>query len=1235
MVYPCVLLVLGVIGSTGCEEVALPIPGPFGQPGQFLPPGQRAADGGFAAPDAGWPPVNPGPSQCTPPLQLEPSTVITTPVALTSFRASGGTGHYVFDLLKFESGGRINESTGAYLSGETPMTEDIVRLRDTNCIGTSSVTISIVDNMNVQPEEANIPPFTSFQIQVSGGSGTYSFVMHRSPSGGAVSPTGEYTSGSRSGEDIIRITDDGSGEFYNLHANVDVNAEVTANPSEVHVPVGNEYKMTITGGSGHYRLVSDNPDIDLEKLTVFSDIPGTVAFQIEDTFTGQVGDAFISFVLPQSVTTTRGGDLSQSGHFHAPGDINNDQMLDAILGLPEGDSTGHNAGAVFVYLGNGTSLDDEPAQIIGGRGRDDGFGAVVRTGDLTQDGIDDLVVAAPRADVNAIDSGGIFIYRGTQDQLYEPVRLQAIGGRAEGDGFGTGLTLCDFNGDGRLDIAVSAPFAEDRGIQNIRTDQGAIYIFLNHEEFGFLSNADQIFYGSLRRNGGVWTGEANLRLGTSIASGDFNNDGRCELAISSRFFNNNGGLVYMHVGNENGVSTRPRFAYQGEANTQTGRKVIFGDITDDDRDELIVSQHAQAGGTVHVFRGQSMVPEDEIETIESINTSDWKHRDIVVGNSAGWDITTADTNNDNIQDLVFSRIAGELTGGTVNAGTISIFTGRSGPLPSLFPWKEYAGLGAGDQFGLSVAVIGDIDGDRLADFVSLASTADLYGPQVGVPYYVPGNPGLSYESLKIPAAASGIKVGAGLAVIDDLNNDRDSDLVVGAPLVDLRNKGLDSGAAFIYLGGIQGFDRTASLTIDNFPELSTGDQFGTRVVNIGDFDGDGIGDFAITAPFDDAPGQFGSHLEAAGCRAQGRTNSGAVFIFRGSSAGMPSTQPAFVYWGAQANAELNMVAGNFDFNSDGKMDIGLGMPNFNRGNRGDAGLFVILHGREADAQNKTIVLCGSDFQFRGFRANDRLGNNVTSMKDVDNDGCGDVAVSSPGEGPLSGGQDTNEGYIRVFFGGAVGCTQPEPVMVAFGSEETNARAGFVMAGGLDVDGDTIPDLAVSSIDNTVAAETVGTVWLISGDHILSTPTIPNRDDLAPTSVRPFAPVGSTTVFRTNGQTASGLFGQSLELIPGASGPDTAGIAIGAPRYHFSGIPLTGAVLVFRFNRSGNTSTPRGISPTPFVAMSGETSRSGGLMGTAIGTGEIAGKTVVVVGGELSSGNSIDQGAVYIMVPDSL
>jgi hypothetical protein len=1087
----------------------------------------------------------------------------------------------------------------------------------------------------VQPAHADIPPFTSFQVQVSGGSGSYRFEMERSPSGGSIMPNGEYLSGSRDGEDIIRVTDTSSNEIYDLHVVVDVNAEISANPSEVHVPVGNAYEIKISGGSGHYRLVADNPTVDLVGLLAFSSLPQTVAFQIEDTFTGQVGDTFIHFILPQTVTTTRGGDLSMAGHFHAPGDINSDGHSDAIFGLPEGDSSGHNAGSVYVYLGNGSGLATEPAQILSGQGRGEGFGAVIRTGDLTQDGIDDLVVAAPRADVNAIDSGGIFIYRGTRDQLYEPTRLQAIGGRGQGDAFGTGLCLCDFNGDGRLDIAVSAPFAEDRGIQNIRTNQGAVYVFLNHEDVGFLSNADQIFYGSLRRMGGIWTGETNLRLGTTIAAGDFNNDGHCELAIASRFFDTSGGLIYMHVGSENGVSNRPRYAYQGAANTQAGHRLAFGDITGDDRDELIVSQVAQAGGTIHVFRGQEMIAEDEVETITNIDTSDWKHRDTTVGNLSGFDIVTADTNNDGIEDLIFSRLAGEVAGGPGNAGTIAVFAGRSGPLPDRDPYKEYTGLAEGDQFGLSVAVLGDIDGDRLADFVTLAATANLYGPQVGVPYFVPGNSTLSYAPLKMPADASGVGVGASLAVVGDLNNDRDSDLVVGAPFVDNRSKGLDSGAAFIYLGGIQGFDRDSAITIDNFPELSAGDHFGSRVVNIGDFDGDGASDFAITAPMDDAPGQFASHLDPAGCNASARTNAGAVYIFRGSQTALPNVQPAFVYWGPQANIELNVVTGNFDFNNDGKADIGLGMPNFNRGNRTDAGLFIILHGREANAEGKTRVLCGNNFRFRGFRANDRLGASVASVRDIDNDGCGDVAVSAPGEGPLAAGPDNNEGEIRGVFGGAPACTQAEPVLVAFGSEEVAARAGFMMVGGLDVDGDSIPDLAVSSVDTTIAGETVGTVWLISGDHILSTPTIPNRDNLAPTSVRPFAPVGSTTVFRVNGDTASGRFGETLELIPEASGPDTAGIAVGAPRYTFSGIPLSGAVLLYRFNRSGNAATPAGINPKPFSAMSGETTRSGGRMGTAISAGWIAGKNVIVVGGELSSGNAIDQGAVYIMSPEGL
>ncbi|MEE2904423.1 MAG: FG-GAP-like repeat-containing protein [Myxococcota bacterium] len=1219
---------------SGCENIALPIPGPT-QSGGRITPGDRVSDAGFLPPDAGWPERNPGKTACRPPLEISPKNLTTTPVALTSFSVTGGTGNYVFDLLKSESGGRINETTGAYLSGQLQSTNDIVRVRDENCIGTSSAAIEIVSNMNVLPTRADVPPYTEFQIQVDGGSGEFKYEMYRSPSGGTVSLEGFYSAGDRDGEDIIRVTDTSSNELYDLFVRVDISSEITANPTEVHVPVGNTYRLRITGGSGSYRLISDNPNVELLDLDVYSNLPGTVAFQIEDEFTGQFGDAFVTFVLPQTVTTTRGGDLTNRADFDAPGDIDGDGHTDLVFGLPEADHTGNNAGAVYIYRGQADGLSTQPELILGGTSRGDEFGSKIATGDLTGDGIDDLIVSAPKADINAVNSGGIYIFRGKVGGLYEEERFQVIGGRGDEDNFGAALELCDFNGDGRLDIAVTAPFAEDRALQNVRTDQGALYIFLNYPDFGFLSNADQIFYGSLRRNNGDWTGETNLQLGQAIAAGDFNNDGFCEVAVSSTNFMNGTGLVYVHTGSDSGVSIYPKYAYQGsDANAQLGQTILFGDITNDERDELILAEPGRAGGSIYVFRGQDTIATDDVMELGDVNEAEWSFSDPTANNLTGFSLAVGDINRDDINDLIFGRPLGEKAGQTDDTGAVTIFTGRAGPMPSRMPYRTYGGMSPQDFFGLSVSVIEDLDGDRINDLVVFASRSELYGPFVGAPLFVSSDQTQNFEALEIPSDASGVRVGASLAVVGDINDDRDDDLVVGAPGADLRGRGLNTGAALIYLGGQTGFDLFATATIDSFPELSSQDEFGSTVAKLGDFDGDGIDDYAISAPGDDMPGQFAIHLNANGCRAQSRTNSGAIFIFRGTNQGTVETNPAFVYWGPQANLGLKNVAENIDFNGDGKADLVMGMPSFNRGNRGNAGLLTVIYGQPI-SPDRTKVLCRSDFQFRGLRANDRLGTAVSSAGDIDNDGCTDIAVSSPGEGLFANGQDTNEGYLRVFFGGSPNCAQSSPVVVTFGSSEPNAQVGFALTGGSDMDGDTIPDLAISSITTIVAAETVGSVWMLPGDHILGSPVTPVRDDVAPPTVHPFAPANANANYRLNGETAAGNFGATLRMIPDASGPGIAGLAIGAPRYRYSDRPLTGAVMLHRFNQAGNTLNPRGINAQPFVAVTGETNRSGGQMGSAISTGRIAGKRVVVVGAEQGSGNGVDQGAVYVISPDSL
>ena len=172
-------------------------------------------------------------------------------------------------------------------------------------------------------------------------------------------------------------------------------------------------------------------------------------------------------------------------------------------------------------------------------------------------------------------------------------------------------------------------------------------------------------------------------------------------------------------------------------------------------------------------------------------------------------------------------------------------------------------LANSDQFGMSVANIGDLDGDGVNDLAVGAPLDNEGGSDRGAVHIIFMNTDGSVDStVEIndsttngPTLANADNFGDSVANIGDLDGDGVNDLAVGAYADDEGCS--ECGAVHIIFMNTDGsVDSTVEIndSTTNGPTLTNSDRFGTSVANIGDLDGDGVNDLAVGANLDDDGG---------------------------------------------------------------------------------------------------------------------------------------------------------------------------------------------------------------------------------------------------------------------------------------------------------------------------------------------------------------------------------------------
>ena len=388
-------------------------------------------------------------------------------------------------------------------------------------------------------------------------------------------------------------------------------------------------------------------------------------------------------------------------------------------------------------------------------------------------------------------------------------------------------------------------------------------------------------------------------------------------------------------------------------------------------------------------------------------------------------------------------------------------------------------------FGRAIAVLGDLNGDGVADLAVGApyqdgdfnSSIGGFGPpqNVGKVWVLSGANLSVIHQLNDPQfqlmqnLKFGGQFGTSLAAAGDVNGDGIQDVLVGAPNYTPHPKGpFTIGRVFV----MDGASDTVLFTLDE-PTAQENARAGTSVASLGDVNDDGKPDFLVGVPGKDVGDEFSTvgvayiysgangsllrTLNEPGADVDARfgfavANAGDVDGDGVSDAliGAPGHAAAFVFSGRTGSLIFTIpspvvekrpsfgyaVAGGKDVNDDGKPDFVIGSPLL----RSSQGAIYIFNGSDGTLLRRLRIPTSQKFA--------RVGASVALISDVTGDGRPDILVGVPD-------QDVN-GLINagetLVYNGARG-----RLFETLTSATPQAFAGFGFAlAAADFDGDGIP-----------------------------------------------------------------------------------------------------------------------------------------------------------------------------------